>query len=218
MLKFSALRARVRGWLPSKHKEFWRDTPWCVPRLSHSPMDMSHLSRHMFSVCPATFCPLNLSFHINRTLPGHSDHQIPKYVIFLHIGFFFLSPYRTLPFSGETLGDFPGHSGPKARETLVAGWWNRNAWRVCVYVCICYASRLYHWGRQHYIHQNNWCRWAWRTFMTGIRDVLLCLCKFKKITGAQIDAIYCIIKNQIEFIWCSMMQWITSQKWNNFNM
>ena len=28
----------------NKHKEFWRDTPWFVSRLS---VDMSHLSRHL---------------------------------------------------------------------------------------------------------------------------------------------------------------------------
>ena len=71
----------------NKHKEFWRDTPWFVSRLSpgHVPSVLSYVPS-----VPRTFCPLNVNFHINRpkrpgcpwdvpalipgTLPGHFDH------------------------------------------------------------------------------------------------------------------------------------------------
>ena len=82
----------------NKHKEFWRDAPWCVSSLSrgHVPSVPSYLP-----TAPGTFCPSNMNFHINRpkrpgcpgtsrifpwesgTLPGHSDHQIPSCDLFL---------------------------------------------------------------------------------------------------------------------------------------
>ena len=50
----------------TKHKEFWRDTPWCVSRLSHGhvPSVPSYVPP-----VPRTFCPLNRNFHMNR--PKH---------------------------------------------------------------------------------------------------------------------------------------------------
>ena len=67
----------------NKHKEFWRDTPWFVSRLS--PV--------ICPVCPLDILPLECEFphksaqtcrmslgrpeFIPGTLPGHSHHQIP---------------------------------------------------------------------------------------------------------------------------------------------
>ena len=74
----------------NKHKEFWRDTPWCACRLSRG---------HVPSV-PGTFCPFSIDLHINQaslgrpefvpgTPPGHPTAKF-LYVIFLY-RFFFLS-------------------------------------------------------------------------------------------------------------------------------
>ena len=80
----------------NKHKEFWRDTPWFVSRLSrgHVPSVPSSVPS-----VPRTFCPLNVNFHINwlkrpgcrwdvpNLSPGRS-RGIPTtkflYVIFLY--------------------------------------------------------------------------------------------------------------------------------------
>ena len=73
----------------NKHKEFWRDTPWCVSRLSRK-CPICHV---ISPVCPADIPPLELEFphksaqtsrvslgrpeFIPGALPGHSDRQIP---------------------------------------------------------------------------------------------------------------------------------------------
>ena len=59
----------------NKHKEFWRDTPWFVSRLSRG---------HVLSVpssvpsVPRTFCPLNVNFHINRPKRPGCPWDIPN--------------------------------------------------------------------------------------------------------------------------------------------
>ena len=91
----------------NKHKEFWRDTPWCASRLSR---------RHVPSVpwyvppVPGTFCPFSIELHMNQaqmsqvslgrpefvpgTPPGHLTAKF-LYVIFLYR---FFSPYcQTVP-------------------------------------------------------------------------------------------------------------------------
>ena len=71
----------------NKHKEFWRDTPWCASR-GHVPS----VPWYVPSV-PGTFCPFSIDLHINQaqmsqvslgrpefvpgTPPGHPDRQIP---------------------------------------------------------------------------------------------------------------------------------------------
>ena len=74
----------------NKHKEFWRDAPWWVSRLSRG--NVPSVPSNVPSV-PRTFSPLNWNCphksaqtsrvflgrpeFIPGTLPGHSDHQIP---------------------------------------------------------------------------------------------------------------------------------------------
>ena len=74
----------------NKHKEFWRDAPWWVSRLSRG--NVPSVPSNVPSV-PRTFCPLNWNCphksaqtsrvslgrpeFIPGTLPGHSDDQIP---------------------------------------------------------------------------------------------------------------------------------------------
>ena len=55
----------------NKHKEFWRDTPWFVSRLSRG---------HVPSVpsVPRTFCPLNVSFHINQPKRPGCPWDVPN--------------------------------------------------------------------------------------------------------------------------------------------
>ena len=81
----------------NKQKEFWRDTPWFVSRLSRG---------HVPSV-PRTFCPLNWNFHIHRPNRPGCPWDVPNlslgrfwgiptlkmrlkflYVIFLYRSFF----------------------------------------------------------------------------------------------------------------------------------
>ena len=89
----------------NKHKEFWRDTPWRVSRLSSG--NVPSVPSYVPSV-PRTFCPLNWNCPDNSaqtsrvslgrpefipgTLPGHSDHQISLCDLSLSF-FFFFSPY-----------------------------------------------------------------------------------------------------------------------------
>ena len=59
----------------NKHKEFWRDTPWCVSCLSRG--NVSSVLSHVPSV-PRTFCPLNWNFHINRPKRPGCPWDVPK--------------------------------------------------------------------------------------------------------------------------------------------
>ena len=47
----------------NKHKEFWRDTPWCASRLSRG-----HVPSVPWCVpsVPGTFCPSSIDLHINQ--------------------------------------------------------------------------------------------------------------------------------------------------------
>ena len=84
----------------NKHKEFWRDTPWCVSRLSRG--HVPSVPWYVPSV-PGTFCPLVLIYteirpkcprclgrpeFVPGTPPGHLTTKF-LYVIFLYR--FFLS-------------------------------------------------------------------------------------------------------------------------------
>ena len=80
----------------NKHKEFWRDTPWCASRLSRG--HVPSVPWYVPSV-PGTFCPLSIDLHINQaqmsqvslgrpefvpgTPPGHPTAKF-LYVIFLY--------------------------------------------------------------------------------------------------------------------------------------
>ena len=80
----------------NKHKEFWRDTPWCASRLSQG--HVPSVPWYVPSV-PGTFCPFSIGLHINQaqmsqvslgrpefvpgTPPGHPTAKF-LYVIFLY--------------------------------------------------------------------------------------------------------------------------------------
>ena len=80
----------------NKHKEFWRDTPWCASRLSRG--HVPSVPWYVPSV-PGTFCPFSIDLHINQaqmsqvslgrpefvpgTPPGHPTAKF-LYVIFLY--------------------------------------------------------------------------------------------------------------------------------------
>ena len=59
----------------NKHKEFWRDAPWFVSRLSrgHVPSVPSSVPS-----VPRTFCPLNVNFHINRPKRPRCPWDVPN--------------------------------------------------------------------------------------------------------------------------------------------
>ena len=100
----------------NKHKEFWRDTPWCASRLSRG--HVPSVPWYVPSV-PGTFCPFSIDLHINQaqmsqvslgrpefvpgTPPGHPDRQIPLCDFSLSVIF---SPYFRES-AGEILGS-PG--------------------------------------------------------------------------------------------------------------
>ena len=58
-----------------EHKEFWRDTPWFVSRLSrgHVPSVPSSVPS-----VPRTFCPLNVNFHMNRPKRPGCPWDVPN--------------------------------------------------------------------------------------------------------------------------------------------
>ena len=60
---------------PNKHKEFWRDTPWCVSRLSRG--NVPSVPSYVPSV-PRTFWPLNWNFHINRPKRPGCPWDVPN--------------------------------------------------------------------------------------------------------------------------------------------
>ena len=92
----------------NKHKEFWRDTPWCASRLSRG--HVPSVPWYVPSV-PGTFCPFSIDLHINQaqmsqvslgrpefvpgTPPGHPTAKF-LYVIFLY-RFFSLHIYPSPP-------------------------------------------------------------------------------------------------------------------------
>ena len=98
----------------NKHKEFWRDTPWFVSRLSwgHVPSVPSSVPS-----VPRTFCPSNVNFHINRPKrpgcpwdvpnlsPGRS-RGIPTtkflYVIFLYRFLFSIEKPKSAVYAQKT--------------------------------------------------------------------------------------------------------------------
>ena len=90
----------------NKHKEFWRDTPWCASRLSrgHVPSVPSYVPS-----VPGTFCPFSIDLHINQaqmsqvflgrpefvpgTPPGHPTAKF-LYVIVLYRFFSLLTDLK----------------------------------------------------------------------------------------------------------------------------
>ena len=73
---FSRPLPAVPFWIsPNKHKEFWRDTPWCVSRLSRG--NVPSVPSHVPSV-PRTFRPLNWNFHINRPKRPGCPWDVPN--------------------------------------------------------------------------------------------------------------------------------------------
>ena len=85
----------------NKHKEFWRDTPWCASRLSRG--HVPSVPWYVPSV-PGTFCPFSIDLHTNQaqmsqvslgrpefvpgTPPGHPGRQIPLCDFSLSVFFF----------------------------------------------------------------------------------------------------------------------------------
>ena len=102
----------------NKHKEFWRDTPWCASRLSRG--HVPSVPWYVPSV-PGTFCPFSIDLHINQaqmsqvslgrpefvpgTPPGHPTAKF-LYVIFLYRFFLSLSEPR----GGSMKRNFPSFS------------------------------------------------------------------------------------------------------------
>ena len=82
--------------ITNKHKEFWRDTPWCASRLSRG--HVPSVPWYVPSV-PGTLCPFSIDLHINQaqmsqvslgrpefvpgTPPGHPTAKF-LYLIFLY--------------------------------------------------------------------------------------------------------------------------------------
>ena len=104
----SGSRFRFGSWSAlktNKHKEFWRDTPWCASRLSRG--HVPSVPWYVPSV-PGTFCPFSIDLHRNQaqmsqvslgrpefvpgTSPGHPTAKF-LYVIFLYRFFLSLSMY-----------------------------------------------------------------------------------------------------------------------------
>ena len=61
----------------NKHKEFWRDTPWCASRLSrgHVPSVPSYVPS-----VPGTFCPFSIDLHINQAQMSQVSLGHPEFV------------------------------------------------------------------------------------------------------------------------------------------
>ena len=86
----------------NKHKEFQRDTPWCMSRLSHG--HVPSVPSYVPSV-PRTFCPLNWNFYISRPKRPGCPWDVPNFSLdrfrgvpitkFLHVTFIyrFFSPW-----------------------------------------------------------------------------------------------------------------------------
>ena len=61
----------------NKHKEFWRDTPWCASRLSRHT---SHLSRDMSRLSRGHSVPFSIDLHINQAQMSHVYLGRPEFV------------------------------------------------------------------------------------------------------------------------------------------
>ena len=59
----------------NKHKESWRDTPWCVSRLSRG--NVPSVPSYVPSV-PRRFCPLNWNFHLHRPKRPGCPWDVPN--------------------------------------------------------------------------------------------------------------------------------------------
>ena len=61
----------------NKHKEFWRDTPWCASRLSRGHVPC--VPWYVPSV-PGTFCPFSIDLHINQAQMSQVSLGRPEFV------------------------------------------------------------------------------------------------------------------------------------------
>ena len=117
----------------NKHKEFWRDTPWCASRLSRG--HVPSVPWYVPSV-PGTFCPFSIDLHINQaqmsqvslgrpefvpgTPPGHPTAK-SLYVIFLYRFFLSIPKYwRHLLGGGVCWGGLGGVRSIRVRKLVSA--------------------------------------------------------------------------------------------------
>ena len=113
----------------NKHKEFWRDTPWCASRLSRG--HVPSVPWYVPSV-PGTFCPFSIDLHINQaqmsqvslgrpefvpgTPPGHPTAKF-LYVIFLYRFSLFIRNPEKGAFARGALRKFVANCAPNLRKS-----------------------------------------------------------------------------------------------------
>ena len=74
--RFGELGKKLGKEKTNKHKDFWRDTPWCA---SLSRGHVPSVPRYVPSV-PGTFCAFSIDLHINQAQMSHVSLGRPEFV------------------------------------------------------------------------------------------------------------------------------------------